>query len=102
MRGAGSPIPFAAWRRRPTRPIDDASTDDSILEIDRSGLPVTLLHVAARNAAAARNAGIEAASGDWIALLDADDVWYPNQRQCISQKTFGNDEKIRINALFCR
>src|SRR5438477_961645 len=58
--------------------IDDASTDDSIAEVDRSGVPVTLLHVAARNAAAARNAGIEAASGDWIALLDADDVWYPN------------------------
>ena len=58
--------------------IDDASTDDSIVEIGRSGVPVTLLHVAAGNAAAARNAGIEAASGDWIALLDADDVWYPN------------------------
>jgi glycosyltransferase involved in cell wall biosynthesis len=58
--------------------IDDASTDESIAEVDRSGVPVTLLHVAVRNAAAARNAGIEAASGDWIALLDADDVWYPN------------------------
>jgi glycosyltransferase involved in cell wall biosynthesis len=23
--------------------------------------------------------GIEAASGDWIALLDADEAWYPNQ-----------------------
>ena len=30
--------------------IDDASTDDSIAEINRSGVPVTLLHVAARNA----------------------------------------------------
>src|SRR5262245_6150649 len=58
--------------------IDDASTDNSIAEVGRSGVPVTLLHVVARNAAAARNAGIEAASGDWIALLDADDVWYPN------------------------
>jgi glycosyltransferase involved in cell wall biosynthesis len=58
--------------------IDDASTDDSIVEVGRSGVPVTLLHVAARNAAKARNAGIEAASGDWIALLDADDVWYPS------------------------
>jgi glycosyltransferase involved in cell wall biosynthesis len=58
--------------------IDDGSTDDSIAEIQRSGIPVTLLHVAVRNAAAARNAGIEAAKGDWIALLDADDLWYPN------------------------
>ena len=35
-----------------------------------------LLRSKALNAAAARNAGIESATGDWIALLDADDVWY--------------------------
>jgi glycosyltransferase involved in cell wall biosynthesis len=58
--------------------VDDASSDHSVAEINRSGVPVTLLHVDVRNAAAARNAGIEAASGDWIALLDADDIWYPN------------------------
>ena len=57
--------------------IDDASTGDSILEVGRSGVPVTLLHVAAGNAAAARNAGIEAASAIG-SLLDADDVCYPN------------------------
>src|SRR6516165_2274286 len=45
---------------------------------EESGISVRLLRVSARNAAVARNAGIETASGDWIALLDADDVWYPN------------------------
>src|SRR6476469_3757189 len=58
--------------------IDDGSTDDSIAEIQRSGIPLTLLNVTVHNAAAARNAGIEVAKGDWIALLDADDLWYPN------------------------
>jgi glycosyltransferase involved in cell wall biosynthesis len=58
--------------------IDDASTDDSVARIEESGVPVKLLHVNVRNAAAARNAGIEEATGNWIALLDADDVWYPN------------------------
>lgn len=58
--------------------IDDNSTDNSLAVIEQSGVPVKLLYVSARNAAVARNAGIEAASGDWIALLDADDVWYPN------------------------
>ena len=58
--------------------VDDSSSDNSLAEIEASGVDVKLLRVNARNAAAARNAGIEAASGDWIALLDADDVWYPN------------------------
>src|SRR5262249_11014717 len=58
--------------------IDDASTDDSLAQIEQSGVPVKLFHVDACNAAVARNVGIEEAKGDWIALLDADDVWYPN------------------------
>src|SRR5207244_677808 len=58
--------------------IDDGSTDNSVLEIERTSVPVKLLRVGFNNAAAARNAGIEAATGDWIALLDSDDVWYPD------------------------
>src|SRR5438132_12034959 len=58
--------------------IDDGSTDASLFEIEKANVPVKLLRVNFGNAAASRNAGIEAASGDWIALLDADDVWYPN------------------------
>ena len=58
--------------------IDDASTDDSLTQIEKSGVHVKLLQVNARNAAVARNVGIESASGNWIALLDADDKWYPN------------------------
>ena len=58
--------------------IDDGSTDASVFEIEKANVPVKLLRVNFGNAAASRNAGIEAASGDWIALLDADDVWYPN------------------------
>src|SRR4029077_14062477 len=58
--------------------IDDGSTDRSIFEIEKANGRAKLLRVNFRNAAAARNKGIEAANGDWIALLDADDVWYPN------------------------
>lgn len=57
--------------------VDDASTDDSAEQIRRSGVDVRLIPANCRNAAASRNVGIEAATGDWIALLDADDVWYP-------------------------
>jgi glycosyltransferase involved in cell wall biosynthesis len=58
--------------------IDDDSTDESLDQIGNAGVPVRVLQVRAHNAAAARNAGIEVATGDWIALLDADDLWYPN------------------------
>ena len=67
-----------AYRPHEIFVIDDASDDNSLAQIAGSGVAVKLLQVDARNAAAARNAGIEAASGDWIALLDADDIWYPN------------------------
>ena len=58
--------------------IDDDSHDDSTAIIEATGVPVKLLHTKAGNAAAARNAGIAVATGNWVALLDADDVWYPN------------------------
>lgn len=58
--------------------IDDASSDDSVAQIRATGIDVRLIQVQERNAAAARNRGIEAATGDWIALLDADDRWYPS------------------------
>ena len=64
--------------------VDDGSTDDSVARIEASGVGLRLLHAHragttySRSAAGAQNAGIQAANGDWIALLDADDVWYPN------------------------
>lgn len=57
--------------------IDDQSTDDSIAQIRASGVDVKLLHSIWGNGAGTRNVGIEAATGDWIAFLDADDYWYP-------------------------
>lgn len=56
--------------------VDDGSTDNSVEQIESSGVDVTLIHTKRANGAGARNAGIEVATGDWIAFLDADDVWY--------------------------
>lgn len=61
--------------------VNDNSTDDSDKVIADSSLDVKLLHTTHGNAGAARNSGIEVATGDWIALLDADDLWYPHHLQ---------------------
>lgn len=56
--------------------VDDGSTDDTAAVVAQ--YPVTLLQGPGRGASAARNAGIVAAHGDFVAFLDDDDVWLPN------------------------
>lgn len=62
--------------------VDDGSTDRTA-EVARSHAGVTLIQQKNRGVSATRNAAIAAATGTWIALLDADDDWMPekNQRQ---------------------
>jgi glycosyltransferase involved in cell wall biosynthesis len=61
--------------------IDDFSSDSTAdlarTYVDR-GVKVLRLDER-RGAAAARNAGIEASRGDWVAFLDADDEWLPRK-----------------------
>ena len=63
--------------------IDDCSSDDSLAIAQRiaardSRVLVLRLGVNA-GVAAARNAGIQAGVGDWIAFLDSDDRWHPDK-----------------------
>lgn len=59
--------------------VDDGSADETVDIVARYGAPVRLLRQANAGAAAARNRGLEAASGAYIAFLDADDVWLPGK-----------------------
>lgn len=64
--------------------IDDGSTDETaaIVEaIAQRDSRVILLHQPNSGVAAARNLGIEQAKGEFIAPIDADDLWYPAQLQ---------------------
>lgn len=58
--------------------IDDGSTDDTgnVLEAFKGRIHCILQENA--GVSAARNAGIRAAKGDWIAFLDSDDQWFPD------------------------
>jgi glycosyltransferase involved in cell wall biosynthesis len=59
--------------------VDDGSTDDtSAVLLARAG-EVAVLQCPHRGPSASRNAGIGAATGDFVALLDADDVYEPGR-----------------------
>lgn len=57
--------------------VDDGSTDQSKAIIDEFGEQVRYLWQENQGLAGARNTGIRAARGEYIALLDADDIWLP-------------------------
>ena len=59
--------------------VDDGSTDNTS-EIARKYEPsVKLIQQQNTGASVARNTGIEAATSEWIAFLDADDEWLPEK-----------------------
>jgi GT2 family glycosyltransferase len=69
--------------------VNDGSTDDTAAMMEQYRSKIIGITTVNRGAAAARNAGIEAASSEWIAFLDADDEWHPEKMErqwaCLSQ-----------------
>ena len=63
--------------------VDDGSTDSSVKIAEAFGPPVRVLRQPNGGAAVARNAGVKAATGGWIAFLDADDLWAANRLETL-------------------
>jgi len=57
--------------------VDDGSTDDTLSRISDYGDKIQIVSQANQGASAARNRGIQEASGEFIAFLDADDCYRP-------------------------
>jgi glycosyltransferase involved in cell wall biosynthesis len=60
--------------------VDDGSTDDTSQFVQNLASPmIELIRTSNQGVADARNLGIEKSTAEWIAFLDADDVWMPNK-----------------------
>ena len=58
--------------------VDDGSTDDTKALVSAQSDPrIRYIEIPHSGTAAARNKGIDLASGDYLAFLDADDLWRP-------------------------
>ena len=59
--------------------VDDGSTDDTAQVCKAYGDRIRCIRQENQGASVARNTGIAAACGNWLAFLDADDTWEPQK-----------------------
>ena len=57
--------------------VDDGSSDGTAEFVTEDHPGVRLLRQQNAGPGSARNRGLDAATGDWIAFLDSDDLWFP-------------------------
>jgi glycosyltransferase involved in cell wall biosynthesis len=57
--------------------VDDGSTDDTLARLEGFGDRIRVLRQSNRGMNPARNAGLAIARGEYVALLDSDDLWEP-------------------------
>lgn len=79
--------------------VNDGSTDRDYSTLEGLDGRVRVLQQPNRGVAAARNAGFQAATAEYIAILDADDVWLPGKIAVQAEILRSNPE---FDAVFCR
>jgi succinoglycan biosynthesis protein ExoO len=84
--------------------INDASTDNTLdvakaLASEDSRVRVISLPVNG-GPGAARNAGLDAARGDWVAILDADDAYVPSRLAMLESACIGTKADVVLDNFF--
>ena len=72
------------WPDKELVVVDEASTDDTLSMVANEFPEARVVkHATTRGPSAARNAGVAAASGDWILYLDDDDLLHPDHVEAL-------------------
>jgi succinoglycan biosynthesis protein ExoO len=81
--------------------VDDASTDGTVSVIQKLSQEddrVRLLRLPVNGGpSAARNAGLSAARGDWVAVLDADDAYLPQRLERMLRAAVDNGADVVVD-----
>lgn len=72
--------------------VDDGSTDDTAARLEKFGGRIRYERKANGGQASAFNYGMERARGEFVALLDADDVWLPSKLRRVQEALQGQPE----------
>lgn len=85
--------------------VNDGSTDGTLAELHKikSLYPeqnITILDKANGGHSSATNVGIRHSNADYIALVDADDVWVNNKLE-LQEKVFENSKDENLGIVFC-
>jgi len=68
-----------AWPNVEVIVVDDGSTDDTAERLKPYADKIRYIYQTNRGLSAARNTGIREAAGEYVAFLDADDLWTPQK-----------------------
>ncbi len=82
--------------------VDDGSTDNTADVAHGYGDKIRFIRQENAGASVARNTGIEAATSEWIAFLDADDEWLPQKLQLQTEHLRRNPNLVWTTGNFIR
>ena len=78
--------------------VNDGSTDGTREVLEKFGNRIQVIDQTNRGVSAARNAGIRAAVGEYIALLDGDDTWTEDKLQKSAQVLDKNPACVAVSS----